>query len=64
MLRDDECMLVNGCLIFGGPMSEDKGELAECGLLSCGGDAMKHSSRDPRLLESAEAPLPNLNVGS
>lgn len=45
-------------------MCEVRGELAVCGLFSCGGDAIRHSSREPRLLERAEAPLPNLNVGS
>lgn len=43
-------------------MSEAIGELAVIGLFSWGGEAMKHSSRDPRLLETAEEPLPNLKV--
>ena len=40
-------------------MIEAIGELADCGLFSCGGEALKHSSSDPRLEDNADEPLPN-----
>lgn len=52
LLRECECRLPKGCLSFGGPMSDAMGEWAELGLLSRGGEAVKHSSRDARLFDN------------
>lgn len=54
------CRFEKGCLIFGGPINVAKGELADWGLLSWGGEAAKHSSRDPKFWDCTEGPPPNL----
>lgn len=40
-----------------------RGELADRGLRSWGGEAAKHSSRDPRFCDCTDGPLPNLKAG-
>ena len=54
----------NGCLSLGGPITDGKGEFADCGLRSCGGDEAKHSSADISGGAGSGSPLPNLNGGS
>lgn len=45
-------------------MIEAIGEFADWGLLSWGGDALKHSSRDPSSEASTAEPLPNWKAGA
>ena len=45
-------------------MIEDNGEFADCGLLSCGGEELKHSSGDISDAGGSGSPFPNLKGGS
>ena len=45
-------------------MAEGSGEFADCGLLSCGGEELKHSSAGMNDAVGSGSPFPNLKGGS
>ena len=57
-------MLENG-LLGRGPKTGAEGLFADCGLLCCGGDSMKHSPNDIDVdVDNLLLPAPNLNGGN
>jgi hypothetical protein len=58
-------MLPKGLLGRGGPMIDADGLFADCGLRSCTGDSIKHSSRDMEVeVDSLLLPAPKRKGGN
>jgi hypothetical protein len=61
-------MVLNRSFGRGTPKPDVEGLFADCGLRSCGGDSLKHSSRDMELIEveldNLLAPAPKRKEGN